>query len=67
MNTPKKKQDSYQTELRARVEKWWNEEAEAADLDKLYAFVKNVTLESFKNGVKVGQRRARPTSQQEQH
>jgi hypothetical protein len=62
MTNDKEKQESYQAQLRARVEKWWDDEGEGANLDKLHAFIKEVALESFKNGVTVGQRRARPAT-----
>ena len=52
------KKPTYQEELRNRCGQWWDEEGEAADLDKLFDFVKDIALESFKNGVTVGKRKA---------
>jgi len=65
MDTDKKR--TYQEELRAACDAWWNDYEQATSTQNLvhfdwahilYDFVKGVALDSFKNGVTVGKRKA---------
>jgi hypothetical protein len=54
------KKPSYQEELRNRCGHWWDEHVERPEhprSEDLFDFVKDVALESFKNGVTVGKRK----------
>jgi hypothetical protein len=48
---------SYQKELRARVDAEFSQIIDA-EREKIYVFVRDAALESFKNGLKQGRRRA---------
>ena len=54
-------QPSFQEQLYNRCGQWWDEHVERPDHPRpedLYDFVKEVALESFRNGVTVGKRKA---------
>lgn len=52
------KKPSYQDELFARVKAWAESDENRDDLSSLFDFVQAVALDSFKNGLKQGRRRA---------
>jgi hypothetical protein len=55
------KKPSYQEELRKRCGQWWDEHVERSENPRpedLFDFVKEIALDSFKNGVTVGKRKA---------
>jgi hypothetical protein len=56
------KKASYGEELYERVGKWWVEHIKGTEnpyADDLFRFIRDIALESYKNGVAAGRRRAR--------
>jgi len=52
------KKPSFQEQLRNRCGVWLDEQVERPRTEDLFEFVKGIALESFKNGVTVGKRKA---------
>jgi hypothetical protein len=52
------KKPSFQEQLRTRCRAWLDEHVERPRTEELFDFVKGIALESFRNGVTVGKRKA---------